>query len=122
MGDFLSNLTQVPGEVLQDYLILLSPFAPHFAEEINQLWGNQVTMTYKEWLRYDEKLASEEEVEIAVQVNGKLRGSIIIAKDSKEETVSEESRKIKNVNKHIENHTIIKTIYIKNRLINFVIR
>ncbi len=79
-------------------------------------------MTYKDWVRYDEKLASEEEVEIAVQVNGKLRGSIIIAKDSKEETVAEESRKIKNVNKHIENHTIIKTIYIKNRLINFVIR
>ena len=118
----LSDLKEVPEEVLQNYLILLSPFAPHFAEEINQLWGNQVTMTYKEWLRYDEKLASEEEVEIAVQVNGKLRGSIIIAKDSKEETVSEESRKIKNVNKHIENHTIIKTIYIKNRLINFVIR
>jgi len=118
----LSDLNEVPEEVLQNYLILLSPFAPHFAEEINQLWGNQVTMTYKEWLRYDEKLASEEEVEIAVQVNGKLRGSIIIAKDSKEETVSEESRKIKNVNKHIENHTIIKTIYIKNRLINFVIR
>ena len=54
----LSNLTQVPGEVLQDYLILLSPFAPHFAEEINQLFGNRDTMTYKDWVRYDEKLAS----------------------------------------------------------------
>ena len=107
---------------LEDYLKLLSPFAPHFSEEINQMWGNQDTMAYKEWLLYDEKLASEEEVEIAVQVNGKLRGSIIIAKDSKEEIVSEESRKIKKVNKHIENHTIMKTIYIKNRLINFVIR
>ena len=118
----LSDLNEVPEEVLQDYLKLLSPFAPHFSEEINQLWGNQDTMAYKEWLLYDEKLASEEEVEIAVQVNGKLRGSIIMAKDSKEEIVSEESRKIKKVNQHIENHTIIKTIYIKNRLINFVIR
>ena len=118
----LSDLHEVPEEVLQDYLKLLSPFAPHFSEEINQMWGNQDTMAYKEWLLYDEKLASEEEVEIAVQVNGKLRGSIIIAKDSKEEIVSEESRKIKKVNKHIENHTIMKTIYIKNRLINFVIR
>jgi leucyl-tRNA synthetase len=118
----LSNLNEIPEEVLQDYLQLLSPFAPHFSEEINQLWGNQETMAYKEWLLYDEELASEEEVEIAVQVNGKLRGSLIMAKDSKEETVSEESRKIKKVNKHIENHTIIKTIYIKNRLINFVVR
>jgi leucyl-tRNA synthetase len=118
----LSNLNEIPKEVLQDYLILLSPFAPHFSEEINQLWGNQNTMAYKEWLVYDEELASEEEVEIAVQVNGRLRGSIIIAKNSKEETVSEQSRKIKKVNKHIENQTIIKTIYIKNRLINFVIR
>ena len=118
----LSDLNEVPEEVLQDYLKLLSPFAPHFSEEINQLWGNQDTMAYREWLLYDEKLASEEEVEIAVQVNGKLRGSIIMAKDSKEQIVSEESRKIKKVNQHIENHTIIKTIYIKNRLINFVIR
>jgi leucyl-tRNA synthetase len=118
----LSNLNEIPKEVLQDYLILLSPFAPHFSEEINQLWGNQNTMAYKEWLVYDEELASEEEVEIAVQVNGRLRGSIIIAKNSKEETVSEQSRKIKKVNKHIEDQTIIKTIYIKNRLINFVIR
>ena len=118
----LSDLNEVPEEVLQDYLKLLSPFAPHFSEEINQLFGNQDTMTYKEWPQYDEKLASEDEVEIAVQVNGKLRGSIIIAKDSKEEAVSEESRKIKKVNKHIEDQTIIKTIYIKNRLINFVIR
>ena len=118
----LSDLNEVPEEVLQDYLKLLSPFAPHFSEEINQLWGNQDTMAYREWLPYDEKLASEEEVEIAVQVNGKLRGSIIMAKDSKEQIVSEESRKIKKVNQHIENHTIIKTIYIKNRLINFVIR
>jgi len=118
----LSDLNEVPEEVLQDYLKLLSPFAPHFSEEINQLFGNQDTMTYKEWPQYDEKLASEDEVEIAVQVNGKLRGSIIIAKDSKEETVSEESRKIKKVNIHIEDQTIIKTIYIKNRLINFVIR
>jgi leucyl-tRNA synthetase len=118
----LSDLNKVPEEVLQDYLKLLSPFAPHFSEEINQLWGNQNTMAYREWLVYDEELASEEEVEIAVQVNGRLRGSIIIAKDSKEETVSEQSRKIKKVNKHIENHTIIKRIYIKNRLINFVIR
>ena len=78
-----------------DYLKLLSPFAPHFSEEINQLWGNQETMAYKEWLLYDEELASEEEVEIAVQVNGKLRGSLIMAKDSKVETVSEVSRKIK---------------------------
>ncbi|HIB29598.1 MAG TPA: leucine--tRNA ligase, partial [Candidatus Marinimicrobia bacterium] len=118
----LSDLNEVPEEVLQDYLKLLSPFAPHFSEEINQLFGNQDTMTYKEWPQYDEKLASEDEVEIAVQVNGKLRGSIIIAKDSKEEAVSEESRKIKKVNIHIEDQTIIKTIYIKNRLINFVIR
>ena len=118
----LSNLNEIPKEVLQDYLKLLSPFAPHFSEEINQLWGNQNTMAYREWLVYDEELASEEEIEIAVQVNGRLRGSIIIAKDSKEETVSEESRKIKKVNKYIEKHTIIKTIYIKNRLINFVIR
>ena len=118
----LSNLNEIPKEVLQDYLKLLSPFAPHFSEEINQLWGNQNTMAYREWLVYDEELASEEEIEIAVQVNGRLRGSIIIAKDSKEKTVSEESRKIKKVNKYIEKHTIIKTIYIKNRLINFVIR
>ena len=118
----LSNLNEIPEEVLQDYLKLLSPFAPHISEEINQLWGNQDTMAYKEWLLYDEELASEEEVEIAVQVNGRLRGSIIIAKGSKEETVSEQSRKIKKVNKHIEDQTLIKTIYIKNRLINFVIR
>ena len=79
-------------------------------------------MAYKKWLLYNEILASEEEVEIAVQVNGKLRGSLIMEKDSKEETVSEESLKIKKVNQHIEDYTIIKTIYIKNRLINFVIR
>jgi len=117
----LSALHEVPKEVLEEFLKLLSPFAPHFAEEINQMFGNKDTMTYKEWPQYDEILASEDEVEIAIQVNGKLRGSIKIAKDTEDQLVSKESLKLPKVSKQIENKEIIKVIYIKNKLINFVV-
>ena len=85
------------------------------------MFGNKDTMTYKEWPKYDEILASEDEVEIAIQVNGKLRGSIKIAKDTEDQLVTKESLKLPKVSKQIENKEIIKVIYIKNKLINFVV-
>ena len=73
------------------------------------------------WPEYDENLAKEEEVEIAIQVNGKLRATIKMIKDQEEESVLELAKDIDKVSKYLNNGKLIKTIFIHNRLVNFVV-
>ncbi len=104
------------------FLKLLSPFAPHLAEEIWQgILGHKKSIYLERWPDYDEKLIAEELVSIIVQVGGKARGVILLPADSGEEEVKKLAFADEKIKKYLVGQEIKRTIFIKNRLINFVI-
>ena len=96
-------------------IMLLMPLIPHLAHECCEIINKKFY-----WPVYNSKLLKEENCIVVVQVDGKKRGILEMPMHSKEATVIEKSKKIDNVSKHIENTVIIKNIYIKNKLINFI--
>ncbi|HBR09508.1 MAG TPA: leucine--tRNA ligase, partial [Clostridiales bacterium] len=99
-------------------LTLLSPFAPHICEELWELQGFGGMACRQSWPQYDESKLRDEEVEIAVQVNGKLRATVIIPVDCAENQVVDTALAEERVSRFTDGMAIIKTIVIKNKLVN----
>lgn len=113
---------KILGHVLKQIVIMLSPFVPHFCDELWELLGEKSYLFNIAWPSYDEKYLSSDEVTIAVQVNGKMRGSFDIAKDSDKETLEKIALEQPNVQKHLENMVIIKTVIVPNKIVNIVVK
>ena len=118
----LQKCNTISKHLVEEISIILSPFVPHLAEEFWSLLGHNDSITYQNWPTYDEKLIQLDEVTIAVQVNGKLRANINISKDSEEKDVVSEALSLDNVEKYTSDGNIVKTIYVPNRLLNFVVK
>ena len=118
----LQKCSTVSKKLIEELVIILSPFVPHLSEEFWSLLGHSETITYQPWPQFDESLIQLDEVTIAVQVNGKLRANINIAKDSDEKDVISEAMSLENVKKFTSDGNIVKTIYVPNRLLNFVVK
>ena len=106
----------------EDYrllLILLNPVAPHLTEELNEEMGYDV-ISNASWPVCDESKLVEDEKEIAVQVNGKVRGTIKIAIDEDEESIKEKALECENVKRHLEGLEIVKVMVIKNKIVTIV--
>ena len=98
------------------------PLIPHLASECcESIVKKNETNTIK-WPKYDKKLLQEEECSIVIQVDGKKRGILKMPLNVKENDILEKAMKIENVMKNVENKTIIRNIFIKNKLINFITR
>ena len=112
------------GSVYRDYAVnfikMLSTFAPHLGEELFSLYSQEQTIAYQSWPVYDESLLVKDEIEIAIQVNGKLRGKITVANNEDDKVVEDLAMEVENVVKHTEGLTIRKVIVVKNRLVNIV--
>lgn len=104
----------------EGFVKMLSCFAPHICEEMWQAMGHDTTITYEAWPTYDESMLVEETREIAVQVNGKLRGVISVSVDADETSIQEAAFALKNVQAQIEGKQIKKVIVIKNKIVNIV--
>ena len=118
----LQKCSTVSKKLIEELVIILSPFVPHLSEEFWSLLGHSETITYQPWPKFDEGLIELDEVTIAVQVNGKLRANINIAKDSDEKDVISEAMSLENVEKFTSEGNVVKTIYVPNRLLNFVVK
>ncbi len=118
----LQKCSTVSKKLVEELVIILSPFVPHLSEEFWSLLGHSETITYQPWPQFDEGLIQLDEVTIAVQVNGKLRANINIAKDSDEKDVISEAMSLENVEKFTSEGNVVKTIYVPNRLLNFVVK
>lgn len=101
------------------FLQLLNPFAPHMTEELYQKIGGTEELAYKAWPTYDEAKTIEDEIEIPVQIKGKVRATITIRKDEDEEIVKQKAKEA--IASQIEGKKIIKEIYVKNKIYNIVI-
>ena len=111
---------------LGQLILLLSPFAPHIAEEMWELLGfaekeGKMAMQMP-WPQYDESKTVDASVEIAVQVNGKLRGTVIVPTDSDQDTVVAAAAAEKKVQRYLEGMEVFKVIFRPNRLLNLVVR
>ena len=118
----LQKCNTVSKKLIEELVIILSPFVPHIAEEFWSLLGQSQTISYQSWPQYSEDLIQLDEVTIAVQVNGKLRANINVSKDSNESDVISEAMSSENVKKFTSDGNIVKTIYVPNRLLNFVVQ
>lgn len=105
---------------LKDFLILLSPFAPHISEELMELLKEK-QMSEQIWPKWDENKIIASSIVLSIQVNGKLRATLEIQEDWDENIIKEKALKIQNVEKFINGQPIKKVIYIKNKNINFVV-
>lgn len=102
-------------------LTLLNPMAPHITEELNESLG-QSPICEGTWPEYDEAKTILNEKEIGVQVNGKLRGSIVVNVDDSEDVIKDKALNNDNVKRHIEGLEIVKVIVIKGRIVNIVVK
>lgn len=118
--NYLSNMEKIPVEMYETLLKLLSPFAPHLSEEMWARIGHNDSIVYQPWPEGDKKLAAEDVVTIAVQINGKMRGTIECAKDADDETVKQAALQLDNVARQVSASGIKKIIVVKNRIVNIV--
>lgn len=102
-------------------LTLLNPMAPHITEELNESFG-QKPICEGTWPEYNEAKTILNEKEIGVQVNGKLRGSIVVSIDDSEDVIKDKALNNDNVKRHIEGLEIVKVIVIKERIVNIVVK
>ena len=100
--------------------MLLSPFAPHICEEIWEFIGGEGLLAVSEWPKYDEGKTIAKTVEIGVQVNGKVRGTIVIPNGCEKEKAFEIAKADERIASFLEGKNLIKEIYVPNKIVNFV--
>ena len=109
-----------PRAIIEPFVLLLAPFAPHLAEDLWQRLGHADTLTFEPWPVFDAALAADDEVEIAVQVQGKIKARITVAADADEETVRSAALADEGVQAALDGKTIRKVIVVKGRLVNII--
>ena len=109
-------------EVQRNLVLLLAPFAPYLAHELWETLGERSNLLRAPWPKYDAALAKEEEVEIPVQVNGKLRGKVLVAAESGEDVVVERALSDEKVKAAIAGKRTVKKIFVPGKLLNLVVR
>lgn len=109
-------------QVLEDLLKMLTPFAPHISSELWQQLGNNNFIEESGWPEWDEEMLKTSEIQIVVQVNGKLRGKIKISAELEKQQILEKAKQEENVAKFLADKEILKEIVVPGKLINFVVK
>jgi leucyl-tRNA synthetase len=122
---FVNEVTRTekrPLQLLEPFLLLLAPFAPHIAEELWEKLGHGESLTYEPWPVYDPARLRQSTVEVVLQVNGKLRGKIDVAAGTGESELEKLALGDPSVRKYAEGKTVVKVIVVKDKLVNIVVR
>jgi len=116
----LSRETIRPKAVIEKLVLILAPFAPHIAEELWEKLGHTESLTYESWPEYDKELIKEKEIELAVQVLGKIKDRIVVSADADEEQIKQKALSCEKVIAAMAGKEPRKIIVIKSRLVNIV--
>ena len=109
-------------KIVETILLMLNPFIPHVTKELWQHINNNTNIEDQKWPQFNEAALAQDEIKIVIQVNGKLRADMIISSDMEEETIKNNAKSIEAVKKFISNDdSIKKIIYVKEKLLNFVV-
>jgi len=109
-------------EAVRLLILMLAPACPHVAEELWERTGGGYSVHQQDWPAFDPALTVRDTVEIAVQVNGKVRARIEVAPDASEETAREVAMTESNVSSQVEGREIVRVIYVPGRLLNVVVK
>jgi leucyl-tRNA synthetase len=124
MMEFTNHLTPLsmrPRAVLETFVLLLSPFAPHQAEELWRALGHKNTIAYESWPKYDPALTKADEIEVPVQINGKVRAKLTVAAGIDEASLRETALADERVRSLIEGKQVRKVIVVPGKLVNIVV-
>ena len=117
----LSKLSVRPKDVVEKFVRILAPFSPHIAEELWSILGHTESLSYESWPQYDTELIKEKEVELAVQIKGKIKDRIVVSADADEEFIKQTAMASEKVIAAMAGCEPKKIIVIKSRLVNIVI-
>ena len=114
--------TGLPRPLLETFVLCLSPFAPHLGEELWQFLGHDKSLAYEPWPKFDPAALVEDEIEIPVQVMGKLRGRVMVPVAATPAEMEAAAKANADVAKFLEGKTIVKVVAVPKRMVNFVVR
>ena len=112
----------VPRVAAETLVKLLAPFAPHLSEELWNLLGHSATLAYEPWPEGDPKKAEDDAVEIAFQVNGKLRDTVRVPKTATKDELIALAKANPRLAKFLEGQTVVKEIAVPGRIVNLVVK
>ncbi len=118
----ITKVKKVTKETAEKFALILSPFAPHAAEEIWASCGHTQTLAYEKWPGFDESLAKDDMITMAVQINGKTRATIDVAADISKEDFMNLAKQDEKVAKYLASGTLLKEIYVPGKICNLVIK
>jgi leucyl-tRNA synthetase len=116
----LTKLPARPRTAIETLLLLLAPFAPHMAEELWRQLGHADTISYEPWPQADSRHLEQSEVEIVFQINGKLRGKLVVPIDATPEAIEASARALPAFGEWTAGKTVKKVIVVPKKLVNFV--
>ena len=122
---FVNHFTsqeQSPKAAMKPFAQILAPFAPHLCEEFWAAMGEKESLSYAQWPTYDENLVKADSVTIAIQVLGKLRGTLQVTPGTDAATLEAEARKLEGVQRFLEGKEVVKVVYVKDKIVNFVVK
>ncbi len=120
--NFFTKETVRPREAMEKIVLLLSPLAPHMAEELWEALGHKKSLAYEPWPKVDQRWLKEDTVEVPVQVNGKLRGKITVAAGANQQSIEAAARADAKIADLLAGKTIVKVVVVPGRLVNFVVK
>ncbi len=118
----LQKLEKLPHAAFETLLICLYPYAPHLTEELWQQLGHSDMLMAQSWPEYDESLAKDDLINMPIQINGKVRGTMEVSPEISESDALAQAKQDENVAKHLEGKEIVKELYITGRIVNLVVK
>ena len=116
------NVGSITKKEFRDFLIILNPFAPHVTEELYQMISCEGVLDEQEWVTYDEALCKDDTIEIVCQINGKVKSKLTIPTDAAKDDVIALAKADEAIVKATEGKSIVKEIYVPNKLVNLVVK
>ena len=118
----MEKMASISKKDYRTFLHLLNPIAPHLTEELNEMYQLGEPLCNSSWPSYEEDMLVDSEKEIAVQVNGKVRATIMVHVDDNDEDIKKKAMEAENVKRHIEGKEIVKVIVIKGKIVNILVK
>jgi leucyl-tRNA synthetase len=121
---FLNDATKLgvkPRDLFEKFVLVVSPFAPHLAEELWNRLGHRETLAYEPWPKYDSAKCKESTVEVVLQVNGKIRSKVEVILNTSESELEKYAFADESIKKYIFGKVVKRKIIVKNKLVNLVV-